>query len=151
MPRFAQVQGSLVDAINVSADVANFDAQTSFVEIDADDPTLTAAQVLNGIVLVYDQSTSQDVTLPDAVDLIAAIPNAQVGSSFDFVLMNRHNAGGNVGVVDGNGTSGYGGSTIPPGNTQFYKGFITSMDNSYVTMIALLGADQFDVTEEDTP
>ena len=57
--------------------------------------TLTAAQVLNGLILGSPGGTAASYTLPTVADLEAAMPSAtKAGVSFDFSVMN----------VDGSGT-----------------------------------------------
>lgn len=52
-----------------------------------DTATLTAAQIVNGM-LVATPTANATLTLPTAVLIDAAIPNARVGSTFDLALVN---------------------------------------------------------------
>ena len=52
-----------------------------------DTATLTAAQIVNG-VLVATPTANATLTLPTAALIDAAVPNARVGSTFDLALVN---------------------------------------------------------------
>ena len=58
--------------------------------------TLTAAQILNGILLGTPTTTAAAYTLPLATDLDAAVPSAKVNSSFDFTVVNTNGSGSGV-------------------------------------------------------
>lgn len=142
MARFAEVQSSLGTAINVAVDVANFDTQVSFTILDSDNPGLSVSQMVNGIVVLSEQTSSQSVSTPSAGDIIAVIPNAQAGSSFDFTLMNRNEAGGDADISAGSGVSLVGDTAVPVAQTQFFKGFVVTVSPPSIALIGLLGAAQ---------
>lgn len=52
-----------------------------------DTATLTAAQVLNGIILATPTAAAA-YTLPTVANLEAALPSANVGNTIDFVVIN---------------------------------------------------------------
>ena len=52
-----------------------------------DTAALTAAQIVNGM-LVATPTANATLTLPTAVLIDAAIPNARIGSTFDLALVN---------------------------------------------------------------
>ena len=52
-----------------------------------DTATLTAAQIVNGM-LVATPTANATLTLPTAVLIDAAVPNARIGSTFDLALVN---------------------------------------------------------------
>lgn len=59
--------------------------------------TLTAAQVLNGIIIGSPSSTAAAYTLPTVALLEAALPSAvKVGASFDFTVINADGSGSGV-------------------------------------------------------
>lgn len=59
--------------------------------------TLTAAQVLNGILLGSPGSSAASYTLPTVTDLEAALPSAEKpGVSFDFSVVNVDGSGSGV-------------------------------------------------------
>lgn len=140
--RFTTVQGSETDAINSVADLANFDTVFSYVALTSDSPTLTVAQMVNGIVQVSGQSTAQNVTTPIAAALIAAIPNCQVGSSFEFTLQNLNTNSGDVTIVAGSGVTLTGATTVPRNHTQFYRGIVTNVSAPAVRFVGLMTAHQ---------
>ena len=57
-----------------------------------DSATLTAAQLLNGIIIGTPTATAA-YTLPLATDLDAVLTNAKPGSNFDFRVINTTTAG----------------------------------------------------------
>ena len=57
-----------------------------------DSATLTAAQLLNGII-IGTPTTTAAYTLPLATDLDAVLTNAKPGSTFDFRVINTTTAG----------------------------------------------------------
>ena len=59
--------------------------------------TLTAAQVLNGVLLGSPGSSAASYTLPTVSDLEAALPSAtKAGVSFDFSVVNVDGSGSGV-------------------------------------------------------
>lgn len=56
--------------------------------VAAGDATLTAAQLQTGIILGSPGSSAAAYTLPTVANLEAAIPSANVGSTFDFTIIN---------------------------------------------------------------
>jgi hypothetical protein len=140
--RFTTAQGSQTDAINSVADLANFDTVFSYTALTSDDPTLTVAQMVNGIVKVSGQTTAQDVTTPTAAAIVAAIPNCQVGSSFEFTLQNENTSSGAVTVVAGSGVTLTGDTAVPIGQTQIYRGIVTNATTAAVRLVGLLNANQ---------
>lgn len=80
------------------------DAIPAPVEVTASD-TLTAAQVLNGLILANDGvSTSQTYTLPTVAQLEAVLVNSdKVGTSFTFRLVNLGTSSGTAVIAAGTG------------------------------------------------
>jgi len=58
----------------------------------ADSATLTAAQLINGII-IGTPTTTAAYTLPLATDLDAVLTNSKPGSTFDFRVINTSTAG----------------------------------------------------------
>lgn len=71
------LNASATDALATRAVAALSDAAT----------VLTAAQVLGGIATMT-PTTGRNVTMPSAVDLLARVPGAKVGSALEFTLKN---------------------------------------------------------------
>lgn len=138
--RFTTAQGSQTDAINSVADLANFDTVFSYNALTSDDPTLTVAQMVNGIVNVSGQTTAQDVTTPTAAAIVAAIPNCQVGSCFEFTLQNANTSSGAVTIVAGSGVTLTGTTAVAITKTQIYRGIVTNVGTPAVRLVGLLTA-----------
>jgi len=58
--------------------------------------TLTAAQLQTGLILGSPGATATTYTLPTVADLNAAIPSANVGSTFEFSVINVDGSGSGV-------------------------------------------------------
>ena len=69
--------------------------------------TLTAAQVVNQMLVANPSGTAAVYTLPTAALIDAAVPNATVGSTFDLSIVNIGSSSGTVtlatatGITDG--------------------------------------------------
>ena len=72
------------------------------VSVAAGDATLTAAQLQAGIILGSPGSSAAAYTLPTVANLEAAIPSANVGSTFDFTIVNVDGSGSGVITVTTN-------------------------------------------------
>lgn len=127
MPRFAAAQNSEGAAIGTTVDVANFAGSGAYNAITAASPTLTTAQMLNGIAALSGQTAAQNVTTPSAAALVAAIPNCMVGSAFDFVIINGHSSSGAATVLAGAGVTLTLTTVVPIAKTQLYRGIVTNI------------------------
>ncbi len=67
-----------------------------------DTATLTAAQVLNGIILAT-PTAAASYTLPTVALLEAALPSANVGNTIDFVIVNLASSNYDITLVAGTG------------------------------------------------
>lgn len=76
-----------------------------------DTATLTAAQVVNGM-LVATPTANATLTLPTAALIDAAVPNARVGSTFDLALINAAAATYTVAFALGTGISNGGNAVV---------------------------------------
>lgn len=139
MARYSEAKTSLNDAIDTVADKADYLQSSAYTAITADDPTLTAAQLVNGIVNVSGQTTAQDVTTPTASAIVALIPDCQIGHTFDFVLRNANTSSGAATLVAGSGVtvSVVGTVAQPIATTRSYKGRVTAVDTPAVTIYAV--------------
>lgn len=126
MARFPNAKSSEGEAIASLADRVVTAMMAAYTALTSDDPTLTAAQMVNGVVNISGQTTAQDVTTPSAAALVAALPDAQVGSAFDFALQNANTSSGAATVVAGAGVTLTGVTTVPITKTQLYKGIVTN-------------------------
>ena len=69
--------------------------------------TLTAAQILGGMLVANPSTSAATYTLPTAVAIDNALPNATAGSTFDLAIVNIGTSSGTVtlslgtGITDG--------------------------------------------------
>ena len=74
--------------------------------------TLTAAQVVNGILVANPSTSAATYTLPTAALIDAAVPNATVGSTFDWPVVNIGTSSGAVTLSMGTGVTDGGNATV---------------------------------------
>lgn len=125
MANFAAAQAGQTQAIGTLAAEVNQVGSVSNLAVTGATVTLTAAQVINGIVTISTGSTCA-VTMPTAAAVVAAIKNCQVGSGFDFVIQNQNSGTATMnGAVAGNT---YSGQVVNPltHTTQLYKAIVTN-------------------------
>lgn len=66
--------------------------------------TLTAAQLIGGMLYANPSTSAATYTLPAASTLDTALPNATVGSTFDLSIINIGTSSGTVTLAMGSGT-----------------------------------------------
>lgn len=66
--------------------------------------TLTAAQLIGGMLYANPSTSAATYTLPAASTLDTALPNATVGSTFDLSIINIGTSSGTVVLAMGSGT-----------------------------------------------
>jgi len=135
--RFASTMYSLGDAINTVVDVANSSNQRTVTSVTSSAPTLTAAQMVNGIVTLSGQTTAQTVTTDTATAIVAAIPNAQIGQTFELVVQNGHTSSGTATLSGGTGvtvTNTYATAAQAITTTRMYRGVVTAVATPAVTI-----------------
>jgi hypothetical protein len=88
--------------------------------------TLTAAQILGGLILEDPNGGAATATLPTAALLLAAIPGAVVGTSFEFTIRNTADAAETITVAGGTGGTISGTATIAQNNS---KRFLVRLTN----------------------
>jgi len=76
-----------------------------------DTATLTAAQVLNGIILATPTAAAA-YTLPTVADLEAALSSANVGSTVDFVVVNLASSNYDITMTTNTGWTVTGGGVV---------------------------------------
>ena len=74
--------------------------------------TLTAAQVVNGMLLANPSTSAATYTLPTAAQIDAAVPNATVGSTFDLSIVNIGTSSGTVTLSMGTGVTDGGNAAV---------------------------------------
>ena len=74
--------------------------------------TLTAAQVVGGMLLANPSTSAATYTLPTAAQIDAAVPNATVGSTFDLAIINIGTSSGTVTLSMGTGVTDGGNAAV---------------------------------------
>lgn len=139
MARFATTQLSLGDAINTLADKADVAGTRAAASVTAANPTLTAAQMVNGVITLSGQTAAQTVTTATAAALVALIPDAQVGYGFDMAIQNSHTTSGTATLSAGSGVtvSVVGTAAQPITTTRTFRAVITNVATPAVTIYAV--------------
>jgi len=89
--------------------------------------TITAGQVLNGLILDDPSGGAQTATLPTAALMVAACPGAQIGSTIRFVIRNTADAAETITVAGGTGSTTTGNTLTIAQNAQ--KEFLLRFTN----------------------
>jgi hypothetical protein len=136
MARFGTAVGSLNEAVGVAMDVANSMNQKTAASVTTSAPTLTAAQIIGGLITLSGQTTAQAVTTDTATAILALIPNAQVGQTFELIIQNGHTSSGTATLTAGTGvtvTNTYATAAQPITTTRQYRGLITNVATPAIT------------------
>lgn len=96
--------------------------------------TYTAAMLRGGLLLRDPNGGSRSDVTPTAALIVAAIPGAIVGSSFEFTIRNTADAGETITVTAGSGVTLSGTMTIAQNNS---KRFLVICDNVTVSTEAV--------------
>lgn len=124
MARFASTQASEGKAIGVIADLANFLGQRTYTAITSgSSSTATAAAFVNGIYNFSGGST-YTLTTPTAAQIVAQIPNCQVGSCASVHIINTNS--GTTTVTAGSGVTGVGTLNVTTNKAQGYEIIVTN-------------------------
>lgn len=89
--------------------------------------TLTAAQLIGGLILRDPAGAARTDTTSTAALLVAAIDNAVVGTSFEFVIRNTADAAETITVAGGTGVTTSGTMTIAQNNSKRFKIVLTNV------------------------
>jgi len=89
--------------------------------------TLTAAQILGGLILRATSGAGRTDTLPTAALLVAAIPGAQIGTGFEFTIRNDAGAAETITVAAGVGGTTKGTMTIAQNNMKRFLIVLTAV------------------------
>lgn len=120
--RFASEQKSSTSAINTVADVANIPTFLTVTAVTSGSSgASTAATTINGMYRFSSGSTYTLTTVTAAL-LVAALPNCQVGTSFDFWVVNANS--GDLTITGGTGVTVALG-TAATNKSIHYKGIVT--------------------------
>jgi hypothetical protein len=90
---------------------------------------LTAAQLLGGLILRDPAGAGRADTVPAAADIVAAIPNAAVGVSFEFTIRNTADAAETITVTQDAGSTVTlsGPMTIAQNNSKRFLAVLTNV------------------------
>jgi hypothetical protein len=138
MAEFVSNPSSMVDADRQTIQLANQVAQRAYLARTAGAVTLTAAQLINGVVNQSGTPGAFNMTTPTAAAIVAAIKNCQVGSAFEFILVNGGD--GTVTIVAGDGVTLAGTTAVPTVKSQIYRGIVTAVATPAVTLLGVLTA-----------
>jgi hypothetical protein len=98
--------------------------------------TYTAAEMLNSMIIdVITQACA--ATTHTGTQIIAAIPNAIVGSSFWFILENGAGSGIAITLTAGADVTVTGTATVAQNNTKLFFGIVTSITSHTVTIYSV--------------
>jgi hypothetical protein len=131
--RFVETHSSQTGALSDLADRVNEVAMAALLERTAGAITLTAAQLINGVVLQTGTPGAFNMTTPTATEILAGLQNAQIGSKFEFTLRNGGDA--TITIVAGSGVTLKGVTAVPTSKTQTYIGVVTAVDTPAVAFI----------------
>lgn len=79
--------------------------------------TLSAAQIVNGMLVANPSTSAATYTLPTAALIDAAVPNATVGSTFDLTIINLGTSAGTVTLALGTGVTDGGNALVAVSTT----------------------------------
>jgi len=124
--RFVTAQTSQTGAIDSLADQLNRNVAAVTTNATTTAVTMTAAQFMSGIYATT-AAGALALTFPAAVDLIAAMPNAQIGSKAECWIVN---AGNNTTTITTNTgltiTGGHGTATLATNTSQLVIAVVTA-------------------------
>jgi hypothetical protein len=89
--------------------------------------TLTAAQILGGLILRDPNAAGRTDTLPTAALLVAAIPGCQIGSAFEFTIRNDSGGANTITVAAGSGGTTKGTMTVAQNNMKRFAVVMTAV------------------------
>lgn len=89
--------------------------------------TMTAAQILGGLILRDPNGAGRADLVPTAANLVAAIPGAEVGTSFEFTIRNTADAAETITVTTNTGATLSGTMTIAQNNSKRFLARLTNV------------------------
>jgi len=99
--------------------------------------TLTAAQILGGLILRDPNGASRSDVVPTATLLINAIHDCKVGDSFEFIIKNTADADETITLTSGTGATMVGTMTIAQNNVKRFRAVITGVSSPAYTVYSL--------------
>jgi len=107
-------------------------------EATADDVTYTAAELLGGLILRDCAGGARADLFPTAATIIAAIPNCQVGDSFDVVIRNTADSSETITMTTNTGLTLSGTMTIAQSNSKIFRVLVTAATTVTIYSIGTL-------------
>lgn len=89
--------------------------------------TFTAAQILGGLILRDPTGANRADLVPTAANLVAALPGAVVGSSFEFTIRNDADAAETITLTTNTGATMSGTMTIAQNNSKRFLVVLTNV------------------------
>lgn len=123
-------------ALNELADELRSVSQRSAADKSGATSVLTAAEMVNNVVTQTGAHGALSIATATAAAIVAAIPNAQAGSYFEFVLRNEDS--GTCTLTAGTGVTLDGTTAVPTLKTQIYRG-IVDVATSGAEAVRLIG------------
>ncbi len=120
--RFPTATVSEADAIDQVEDLAQQATSWGDNAVAAGTATITAAQLINANYRIT-SGTASTLTTDTAANIIAALKQEQVGSSFDFILVNG--GSGTATIAGGTGVTILGVNSLATGKSMAFKGWVT--------------------------
>lgn len=137
MARWNTTQASQSGAVDFVQDEITLLNQATITSTTATSGTLTAAQMVNGLLVQTAAASAVGLTTATAALLVAAMYNVQIGSIFIFRVINQ---GANAITFTG-GTnvtiSGPGTNTVGATAARQYIGYVTAVTTPAVTLYAM--------------
>jgi len=101
-------------------------------------PTLTVAQILNGL-LVGVPTAARSYTLPTAAAIVAAVEGIEVGSAFELAIRNDSAGAFALTLVAGTGITLAAGNTntVAQANTRRFRFVVTNITTAAITVYSL--------------
>lgn len=91
--------------------------------------TYTAANFLGGLILRDPNGGSRSDVSPTAAQIVAAMPGASIGQSFQFDIVNTADASETITLTAGTGVTVSGTATIAQNNGKRWIVYITDLSN----------------------
>lgn len=132
--------GSISEGVALALDAIVAATTRVYNSITTSSPTFTAAQFVNGIISLSGQTAAQSPVPPTASAIVAAIPNCQIGSAFEVIIINAHTSSGAATLQVASGVTLVGTVAIPITKTQVFRGIVTNVNTPAVVMYGLLTA-----------
>lgn len=89
--------------------------------------TYTAAQLKGGLILRDPNGAGRSDVTPTAALLVAALPSAVVGTSFEFIIRNDADAAETITITAGSGATLSGTMTIAQSNMKLFLAVLTNV------------------------